>query len=225
MSIPARRIFFTKRSAGVEHGYGIEAYDDVARLIAVSGTTITHTFTQVSGGSQYAIDALGSPMANAKWSSFVPPAQRKEACYICQEIDGYGGRPELVALKRRLSLPARIARFGGYSGVGSHGDMQGISIHYEMWLYHLGGMPNHDVLRSATLNGARTIGYERDLGSLEVGKLADLQILDKNPLDDIGNTLSIRYVMKNGRLYQSDDLTEVWPRQRALAAVYRHIQP
>lgn len=164
-------------------------------------------------------------MANAKWSSFVPPAQRKEACYICQEIDGYGGRPELVALKRRLSLPARIARFGGYSGVGSHGDMQGISIHYEMWLYHLGGMPNHDVLRSATLNGARTIGYERDLGSLEVGKLADLQILDKNPLDDIGNTLSIRYVMKNGRLYQSDDLTEVWPRQRALAAVYRHIQP
>lgn len=211
--------------AGIEHGYGIEAYDDVARLIGVSGTTITHTFTQVSGASKYAIDALGNPMANAKWLSFVPPDQREEACYICQEIDGYGGRPELVALKRRLSLPARIVRFGGHSGVGGHGDMQGISIHYEMWLYQLGGMPNHEILRSATLNGARTIGYERDLGSLEPGKLADLQILDKNPLDDISNTLSIRYVMKNGRLYQSNDLTEVWPRQKPLPAIYRYTGP
>jgi WD40 repeat protein len=212
--------------AGVEHGYGIEAYDDVAQLFAASGTTITHTFTQVSGGSQYSIDALGNPLANAQWLSFVPPAERNEACYICQEIDAYGGRPELVALKRRLSLPARIARFGGYSAVGGHGDMQGISIHHEMWLYHLGGVANHDILRCATLNGARAIGYERDLGSLEEGKLADLQILDKNPLDDIGNTLSIRYVMKNGRLYRSDDLAEVWPRQRPLPAIYRYgIQP
>jgi len=50
--------------------------------------------------------------------------------------------------------------------------------------------------------------------SIEVGKLADLQVLDRNPLDDILNTLTIRYVMKNGRLYEGDTLKEIWPRVR-----------
>jgi cytosine/adenosine deaminase-related metal-dependent hydrolase len=68
--------------------------------------------------------------------------------------------------------------------------------------------------------GATAIGHAHDFGSLEVGKLADLQILDKNPLDDIHNTTSIRYVMKNGRLYQTDDLTEIWPRQKPLPSFY-----
>jgi imidazolonepropionase-like amidohydrolase len=76
-----------------------------------------------------------------------------------------------------------------------------------------GGMNNHDALRAATLHSADAIGLAGDIGSLEVGKLADLQVLDQNPLDNIENTTSIRYVMKNGRLYEADTLTEVWPRQ------------
>jgi len=55
-----------------------------------------------------------------------------------------------------------------------------------------------------------------DLESLEPGKLADLIVLDKNPLEDIRNTEAIRMVMKNGRLYQGDDLQEIWPRKRSL---------
>jgi cytosine/adenosine deaminase-related metal-dependent hydrolase len=79
-----------------------------------------------------------------------------------------------------------------------------------------GGMSNHDVLRIGTIFGAEAIGLGQDLGSLEGGKLADLQVLDANPLDDIKNTNTVHWVMKNGRLYDAATLDEVWPRQRAL---------
>jgi imidazolonepropionase-like amidohydrolase len=70
----------------------------------------------------------------------------------------------------------------------------------------------------ATINGAHGLGMDQDLGSLEPGKLADLIVLDANPLEDIHNTNTIRYVMKNGRLYDGFTLDEVWPRQRPLPA-------
>ena len=79
-----------------------------------------------------------------------------------------------------------------------------------------GGMKPHDVLRTATYFGADAIGHAKDFGTLEVGKLADLQVLDRNPLEDIRNTNSIRYVMKNGRLYDGNTLDEMWPRVRPL---------
>src|SRR5690606_3862768 len=101
-------------------------------------------------------------------------------------------------------------------GVGSHGNLQGIGYHMEMWALAMGGMPAHEILRSATVVGARAIGHLRDMGSLEPGKLADLQILDRNPLQDIRNTNSISLVMRNGRLYDALSLDESWPRQRKL---------
>ena len=79
-----------------------------------------------------------------------------------------------------------------------------------------GGMRNHDALRMATLHSADAIGLAKDIGSLEVGKLADLQVLDANPLDDLRNSTKIRYVMKNGRLHDAATLNEIWPRQRTL---------
>jgi imidazolonepropionase-like amidohydrolase len=85
-----------------------------------------------------------------------------------------------------------------------------------MWGLAMGGMPVHEVLRSATMVGARAIGHADDLGSIQPGKLADLQVLDANPLENIRNTNTVRYVMKNGRLYDASTLDEVWPRQRKL---------
>jgi cytosine/adenosine deaminase-related metal-dependent hydrolase len=78
------------------------------------------------------------------------------------------------------------------------------------------------VLKAATIDGARIIGFEQDLGSLEKGKLADLVVLDRNPLDNIRNTNSVRYVMKNGELYEGDTLNQIWPVQKTLPAFWWH---
>src|SRR5207253_1000395 len=86
--------------------------------------------------------------------------------------------------------------------------------HWEMWMLASGGLSNLEVLRSATLRGAEAMGYAQDLGSIEEGKLADMVLLTKNPLQDIHNTNSVRYVMKNGEMYEGDTLNEVWPSQK-----------
>jgi cytosine/adenosine deaminase-related metal-dependent hydrolase len=77
-------------------------------------------------------------------------------------------------------------------------------------------MSNHHVLRTATLNGARTLGLDQQIGSLEVGKLADLLVLDANPLDDIRHSNTVRYTIVNGRMYDASTLDEVGnhPRKR-----------
>ena len=77
-------------------------------------------------------------------------------------------------------------------------------------------MPPHDVLRMATIVGAEALGLDGDLGSLENGKLADLIVLDQNPLENLRNSKTIRYVMKNGRLYDGNTLDEIWPREKKL---------
>lgn len=113
---------------------------------------------------------------------------------------------------------ARVAAAGGKVAVGSGGTVQGIALHWNLWLLAKGGMSNHDILRAATLNGADAIGAGAELGSLEVGKLADLQVLDRNPLTDIRNSTSLRYVMKNGRLYDANTLDQIAPTATKLAA-------
>ena len=92
--------------------------------------------------------------------------------------------------------------------MGAHGQIQGIGAHWEIWMMQQGGMSNHQALQTATINPAFSLGLDKWIGSLETGKLADLIVLDKNPLDNIRNTESIRYTMVNGRLYDAETMSE-----------------
>lgn len=93
--------------------------------------------------------------------------------------------------------------------LGAHGQLQGLGAHWELWMLQQGGMSNLEALQAATINGADYIGVADDLGSLKKGKLADLIVMDKNPLDDIRNTESIIYTMVNGRLYDTETMNEI----------------
>jgi len=104
-----------------------------------------------------------------------------------------------------------LADRGVRVNLGAHGQMQGIGAHWELWMFGQGGMTPLEAIRAATLNGARYLGLDADLGSLEAGKLADLLVLAENPLDDLAHSRSIRFVMANGRLYDADTMDQIAP--------------
>ncbi len=104
--------------------------------------------------------------------------------------------------------------------LGAHGQLQGLGVHWELWMLAQGGMKPLDALRTATINGAAYLGMDHQIGSLKVGKLADLIVLDKNPLENIQNSNSLVYTMLNGRLYDSNTLNEIGNTSRNRSKFY-----
>jgi imidazolonepropionase-like amidohydrolase/Tol biopolymer transport system component len=102
-----------------------------------------------------------------------------------------------------------LSNAGVRINAGAHGQIQGLGMHWEMWMLAQGGMKSIDVLKTATINGATSMGMDEQLGSLKAGKLADVIVLDKNPLEDIKNTNSVLYTMINGRLYDANTMNEI----------------
>src|SRR5438094_944870 len=203
---------------GSEHSYPImPLYKDAVQLVAQSGITYTPTLLVSYGGpwSENFFYERYDIHDNPKVRRFMPHDeidQRAERRPWFRESEYVF--PRIAASANAILKPA------GHIGLGGHGQMDGLGDHWELWAMAAGGMSNHDVLRVATIHGANAIGMEQDLGSLEPGKLADLIVLDSNPLEDIHNTNTVRYVMKNGRLYEGDTLNEVWPRQRTLPRMW-----
>ncbi len=103
----------------------------------------------------------------------------------------------------------KLSDAGVKVNMGAHGQIQGIGAHWEIWMMQQGGMSNFEALQTATINPAQSLGLDDWIGSLQVGKMADLIVLDKNPLDDIRYTESIHYTMVNGRLYDAAEMNEI----------------
>ena len=198
---------------GLEHSLPISPfYGDVVELATFSGLTYTPTLIVSYGGPsgrQYYLTTTNVD-ENQRLRTFTPH----------EELDKWKSTSFNRADQYVFPLHARQltkwVEAGGRVGLGSHGEVQGLGTHWELWMMASGGMKPHAALRAATIHGADAIGLAKDVGSLEVGKLADLLVLDANPLDDLKNSTSIRHVMKNGRFYDAATLNEVWPRQRPL---------
>ncbi len=129
--------------------------------------------------------------------------------------------------RRRVMVPddefnhlneARVATNLRYAGVlvntGAHGQREGLGLHWELWMLVQGGLSPLEALRCATANGARTLGMDRDLGTLEAGKLADIAVIDGNPLQDIRQSEKVAWTMVNGRLYDAATLNETGSREK-----------
>jgi len=200
---------------GQEHSLPLAPiHDDVVTLFADTDIAYTPTLL-VSYGGPWAENWFYSrenPHDDAKLAYFTAHAELDQKS---RRRPGWFRDDEHVFRKHAEGVE-QIVEAGGRAGVGSHGQLQGLGYHWELWSMVSEGLSNHDALRMATIMGAHAIGLDQDLGSLAEGKLADLVILEGNPLDDLRATNSVTHVMKNGRLYEGDTLDEIWPRQQPL---------
>ncbi len=205
--------------SGLEHSLPIlPIYEDVIELFVETGITHTPTLLVSYGGPfgenfYYATEPVHD---DAKLRRFTPHAEIDAKSRRRGSSQGGAGwfMEEEYVFEQHARFAKELIEAGGRVGVGSHGQLQGLGYHWELWSLQSGGMSEHNALRAATILGAEAIGFGHDIGSLETGKLADLIVFDANPLDAIRNTAQIRYVMKNGRLYDGETLDEVYPRER-----------
>jgi imidazolonepropionase-like amidohydrolase len=197
---------------GVEHNVPVAPlYNDVLTLWSNSKTGYTPTLIVNYGGlsGEYYWYQHTNVWENERLLAFTPRSV----------VDARSRRREMAGeddyFYQDVSRAAKaLIDRGGKVQIGAHGQIQGIGAHWELWMLAQGGMTPHEALRSATLAGAEYLGLDRDLGSLEPGKLADLVVLERDPLADIRNSDSVAQVMLNGRLYDGRTLDEVAPLRR-----------
>jgi hypothetical protein len=203
---------------GTEHSLPIvPLYKDVVELVAQSGMGYTPTLL-VSYGGPWAEEYFYTTTEvhdDIKLNRFTPhdviDAKTKRRQWF---------RKDEHVFTRIAEQAKKIIHAGGRVGVGSHGQLQGLGYHWELWALASGGLTPHEALRAATIHGAEIIGRNQELGSIEEGKFADLVILGANPLDGIENSNTIKYVMKNGELFEGDTLNQIWPVRKPLPPLW-----
>ncbi|MCB9645614.1 MAG: PD40 domain-containing protein [Deltaproteobacteria bacterium] len=191
----------------VEHNIPLETlYDDVMQLWSASEVASTPTLVVAYGGisGEFYWYQHTDVWRNAHLTRFVPhyvvdPRSRRRQ-------KAPEGDYNHVAIAKNLK---KLVDHGRLVNTGAHGQMAGLGEHWELWMFVQGGMTPHEALRAATMSPATTLGMAADLGSLEAGKLADLVVLDANPLDDIRKSEQVRMVMVNGRLFDAATLDQL----------------
>jgi len=204
---------------GHEHAIPVfPLYNDLTKTIAESKMAYTPTLLVAYGGpwAENYYYTTESPVHDKKLNFFTP--YEELSAKSRRRAGGLGGwfTPEDHVFQKHAQSVNSVVQQGGLAGIGSHGQLQGLGYHWEVWSVASGGMSNINALRTATILGATALGLDKELGSIEEGKLADIIIMDANPLQNIRNTNTIRYVIKNGRLYDGNTLDEVYPTPRKM---------
>jgi imidazolonepropionase-like amidohydrolase/Tol biopolymer transport system component len=193
-------------NATLEHNLPVQTfYEDVLSLWSQTKTNYTPTLVVTYGGLagdpywRQHMDVWKHPIL----SRYEPPAQ-----LLAQNIRRDMAPDDSYVDAESAREAKKLADRGVQVSIGAHGQQSGLGAHWEMWSFVRGGWSPIEALRAATIMPATSLGYAKDVGSLEVGKLADLVILDADPTADIRNTDKIHRVMLGGRLYDPLTLNE-----------------
>ncbi len=194
--------------SGIEHNIPIApVYNDILTLWGNSGTGYTPTLIVNYAGmsGEYYWYQNSNVWENEQLLKYTPRSI----------IDARSRHRTMVPMEEYENghiLSSEVCKALTDQGVkvnlGAHGQLQGLGVHWELWMLQQGGMTNMEALKTATVNGAHYLGMDKHLGSLEKGKLADLIVLEKNPLEDIRNSNSVSLTMVNGRLYDTSTMNE-----------------
>jgi len=194
-------------NTSLEHNLPVAAiYDDVVQMYSQTNVAYTPTLSVTYGGVRgenyyyQESDVWEHPIL----SKHVPPAVLQARSVRRQMVPA-----EDYADAASGAISKELMEAGVLVSIGGHGQREGLASHWEMWSFARGGMSPIQALRTATTEPARHLGFDNDIGSLEVGKLADLVILSENPLEDIRNTDKVEHVMLGGRLYEAETMNEV----------------
>ncbi|TCO71010.1 amidohydrolase family protein [Chromatocurvus halotolerans] len=208
---------------GIEHNVPLmRMYDDVTQYWRQSDAGYTLTLVVTFGGltseDYYYQDT--EVWKHPILSNFVPPAvlqPRSVRRPMAPEADY---RDDDVAAAAKVLLDNGVT-----INTGGHGQREGLATHWEMWSLERGGFSAMEALAAATINPATYLGMARDIGSIEAEKLADLLILDADPLQNIRHTDRISRVILNGRVYRAQDLAEEVTGEAALAPMHWQGKP
>jgi len=198
---------------GVEHALPVaKVYDDVKQLWSQTQVGYTPTLNVGYGGldGEHYWYATTEVWKHPILSQFVPRSvlEPRSVRRLTAPLEDFN----IIQVAKTAT---ELERAGVRTNIGAHGQREGLGAHWEMWMFGLGGMSSLEAIRSATLNPARYLGLDKDIGSLEAGKLADLVIIDGDVLGNIRNSDKISNVMLNGRLYALPSMNEVGLRSKA----------
>jgi imidazolonepropionase-like amidohydrolase len=202
---------------GIEHSMGLfPFYDDVVRFWGATKAGMTPTLLVVYNGrmGEGWYHQSSTLWEDPKLTRFFRPED------LMRVRNPTHLWPEDMTAWRMAAELRKLYDNGTSLQLGAHGQMVGLGTHWELGLLVQGGFSPAQALEMATIRGAAYHGLDGQLGSIEVGKLADLVVLDADPLDDIANAQRIRYVVKNGVVFSGEDAARVWPDARPARKPY-----
>ncbi len=206
-------------NSSIEHNVPPERfYDDVLQFWKPTGVAYTPTLvvTYSGPGSEHFFYQESEVWAHPILSRYVPPQILQPRSVRRQMAPASDYQP----YRDSAANGKRLQDLGVMVNIGAHGQREGLGSHWEIWGFVQGGMSPMQALQAATIDPARHLGMAGDIGSIENGKLADLLIVDGNPLEDIRVTDHIAYVVLNGRVYEGGTLAEKLSGQRKLQPFY-----